>query len=88
MRAAIKMQALRRGSVLRHQFLRQRSATIIIQAAVRAHQQRASFLQQRSAAVCIQASWRQHMAKQQLRRAKVSTFIDGSPVSIWKRAAN
>ncbi|KAL4423889.1 hypothetical protein ABPG75_001190 [Micractinium tetrahymenae] len=81
-RAAIKLQALRRGSVLRLQFLQQRSAAVAIQAAVRGHQQRARFLQQRSAAVAIQAGWRRHVAQQQLAQAKAAAT---AVQTAWRR---
>lgn len=77
-RAATKMQALRRGSKLRRRFVQQRSAAIAIQAAMRSHRQRTRFLRQRSAAVRIQASWRRHLAQRQLRQAQVSRCVNCS----------
>lgn len=65
------MQALRRGAVARHGFLRMRAAAIAIQAAVRCHQAKASLQRQRGAAVMLQKCWRQWQAVQLLRRIKV-----------------
>jgi abnormal spindle-like microcephaly-associated protein len=58
LRAVTAVQALRRGAVLRRQFLRQRAAAVAIQAAVRGGQQRARFQQQRAAAVVLQKHFR------------------------------
>jgi abnormal spindle-like microcephaly-associated protein len=58
LRAVTTVQALRRGAVLRRQFLRQRAAAVAIQAAVRCRQQRARFQQQRAAAVVLQKHFR------------------------------
>ena len=69
--AATRVQALRRGAVLRRAFLAQRTAAVTIQAAVRGQQARARFVAQRQAAIAIQASWRRHAAMQQLAQAKV-----------------
>ncbi|KAK9814207.1 hypothetical protein WJX72_002306 [[Myrmecia] bisecta] len=65
-----RLQAMRRASVQRRAFLRQRQQAILVQSLARRFPQRMAFLQLKGAALLLQAHWRGWAVRWLLRRTK------------------
>jgi abnormal spindle-like microcephaly-associated protein len=83
-RFATRAQAIRRGCYQRRQFLRQRTAAVLLQAAWRCATARRAFLAMREAAAVVQRRWRLFIARRQAMQLQVRIFLQpAKPVQVY-----